>query len=430
MFWPRWIADEFPELAVFSIGYDAAPTSLNGNAMGIVDRATNILDLLMSAPAAARLRNRPIAFIGHSLGGLVVKQVILEAVAQLGDRKGDKSEVARFLGQITQVAFLGTPHEGSGLANVAKMFRINSEASRDLRLESERLYELGKRYRDLEPVHGIGLTHVVYYETRDTRLAPLVSLRVVDRNSADPKIPDVHPIAVDADHIAICKPPSKFGKDANVHLGICRLLRKLPAGRAPDTRISRAYMAMAAVAAKKIVHPGLRSGVPFFTGRSIELGALDRQLWNNPRHAVVLTNSHNRELALRGDAGVGKSALALQYAYLNANRYAGAWLIRSETADTLLADLIELGEAIGVHWPGSDDTPEKKALRVVAYIADRAARLHGSWSTTMSSIPSRSRTLRHLQASTCLSRRVAPAWLRPWTSSRSVSWSASMPSPT
>ena len=333
MFWPQWIAEEFPELAVLSLGFDAASTRLKGHAMGLVDRAGNILDLLMSHPAAVRLRERPTAFICHSLGGLVVKRVILEAV----ERRGSDSKIARFVDQGTQGAFLATPHEGAGLANVSKLFRIASMSTQDLDKGNELLDDLGQEYRELEKRHGIGLSHTVYFEQRDTELAKLGLLRIVDKASANPKLGDATPVAADANHFDICKPRSRTGREANVHLGVCRVLRNLAAGRVADTRVHRAIAAPAALEARKIVHDELRAPVLNFTGREAELAALDRQLWSGSRHAVTLTN---RKLSLRGDAGVGKSALARQYAHLNANRYQGVWLIRAENHEDLTADLI------------------------------------------------------------------------------------------
>src|SRR5271156_5468133 len=45
-FWPAWLAEDIPDIAVYSIGYDASPSQWLGRTMPLVDRATQLLDLL------------------------------------------------------------------------------------------------------------------------------------------------------------------------------------------------------------------------------------------------------------------------------------------------------------------------------------------------------------------------------------------------
>src|SRR4051812_48652913 len=70
-FWPEWLADEFPHLGIWSVEYDAASTAWRGHAMPIIDRSVNVLDALLNRG----LGRRPLAFVTHSMGGLVVKQL-------------------------------------------------------------------------------------------------------------------------------------------------------------------------------------------------------------------------------------------------------------------------------------------------------------------------------------------------------------------
>src|SRR5262245_43208380 len=71
-FWPAWLSTDLPDVAVYTLEYDAAPSKWTGTAMALPDRATNILNLLI----AEQCDKFPIVFVCHSLGGLVVKQLL------------------------------------------------------------------------------------------------------------------------------------------------------------------------------------------------------------------------------------------------------------------------------------------------------------------------------------------------------------------
>jgi hypothetical protein len=43
MLWPRWLAEDINGLAIWSVGYDATISRLQGTAMHLVDRAENML---------------------------------------------------------------------------------------------------------------------------------------------------------------------------------------------------------------------------------------------------------------------------------------------------------------------------------------------------------------------------------------------------
>lgn len=78
-FWPAWLAQDSPHIAVYSLGYEASPSAWLGSAMPLSDRATNVLASL----EAEQLGERPLIWVCHSLGGLVVKQ-LLRTAATLG----------------------------------------------------------------------------------------------------------------------------------------------------------------------------------------------------------------------------------------------------------------------------------------------------------------------------------------------------------
>ena len=85
--------------------------------MHLVDRAENILARLLSC---SELSEGSIILIGHSLGGLVIKQSlrVLESEAKRA------AVAASLLARIHKVAFLATPHQGSDQAVLGDRLRI------------------------------------------------------------------------------------------------------------------------------------------------------------------------------------------------------------------------------------------------------------------------------------------------------------------
>jgi pimeloyl-ACP methyl ester carboxylesterase len=108
MLWPRWLAEDIDGVAIWSVGYEAPISRLQGTAMHLVDRAENILGRFVTQ---LELKDGRIILIGHSLGGLVIKQLFrtLEMEARTG------AIAASLLDRIDKVAFLATPHTGADL---------------------------------------------------------------------------------------------------------------------------------------------------------------------------------------------------------------------------------------------------------------------------------------------------------------------------
>ena len=115
--WPQWLAEDIPGLAVWTIGYDAAVSRWHGSAMPLPDRATNVLERILAEP---RLQAGEIILIGHSLGGLVIKQLLRTAESMALQRQ----DAANFIKRVRRVAFLATPHSGAGLATWGDRLRV------------------------------------------------------------------------------------------------------------------------------------------------------------------------------------------------------------------------------------------------------------------------------------------------------------------
>jgi tetratricopeptide (TPR) repeat protein len=175
--------------------------------MHLTDRATNILARLLAEPA---LREGSLILIGHRLGGLVIKQLLRTA----GGEARHRDDAAKLIARVEKVAFLGTPHTGSGLANLGDWLRIvvrPSAATICLVRNDPNLRDLNLWYRDW--ANSRNISHLVLTETKPLRILGMM----VKPDSSDPGLAGTRPIPIDGTHWTLCK-PNDPKSEAYVHV--------------------------------------------------------------------------------------------------------------------------------------------------------------------------------------------------------------------
>ncbi|MFJ3310832.1 hypothetical protein ACIPSA_49455 [Streptomyces sp. NPDC086549] len=304
-FWPAWLAEDFDGVAVWSVGYEAWSSGWRGRAMPMQDRAVNLMAQLQNRG----IGQRPLCFVTHSMGGLLAKEILLHAAE-------GRTDYAAFATAARGVVFLGTPNTGSGVTRVVDSLGIvyrATEAVKDLQRNSAHLRHLNDRYRDWACESGIG--NLVFFEAYPTK-----GVRVVDETSANPGLPRVRPIPVDADHIGICKVADRdslvYGQVKRFITGIIsthvdhasslestddarRDAEETPGERALQVRASRPYLLLETERA--IGRAALRADISEFLSRPAEGNAVSTARFATNDTAVML---------LIGVPGIGKSALA------------------------------------------------------------------------------------------------------------------------
>lgn len=189
-FWPEWLGQDFDDVAVWTVNYDAWSSGWRGRSMPLQDRAVNLMTQMQNFG----IGERPLCFVAHSMGGVLVKEILLRAAE-------GRTEFTSFATRTRGVVFLATPHTGSGLAAAVDALGLlyrGTAAVEDLKRNEPHLRHLNDRYRNW--VAEAGIHNLVFFETRATR-----KVRVVNESSANPGLAGVTPVPVDADHVDICK---------------------------------------------------------------------------------------------------------------------------------------------------------------------------------------------------------------------------------
>ncbi|KAI3322074.1 ankyrin repeat-containing domain protein [Xylariaceae sp. AK1471] len=125
-FWPSDLHRVVPHARIMVFGYLVDTHSGSSNALGIYQHADSLL-LHLRNNRFPNLTTRPMVFIGHSLGGLVIKQALINS---------SRSHLDSSCLQATKlIFFLGTPHRGSQIleATLARLaFKIGKVANREI----------------------------------------------------------------------------------------------------------------------------------------------------------------------------------------------------------------------------------------------------------------------------------------------------------
>jgi TIR domain/Putative serine esterase (DUF676) len=201
-FWPSWLCEDMWDIGVWSVEYEANSFAWNGSTMALADRAINVLYLMDTRKVG---KDKPVVFIAHSLGGLLVKEILRKAT------DNSVPEGNQLANHTRGVVFLSTPHSGSGLAKLVDFLKVllPTESIRELKRDDPRLQELNTWYRN--NIGSLKIETQVYCERKPTKAGHgLITGRletiVVDANSSNPGIAGVTAVPMDDDHISISQP--------------------------------------------------------------------------------------------------------------------------------------------------------------------------------------------------------------------------------
>lgn len=196
--WPKdWLSQDSEHLRILTVEYDTYLSELSATCpfdrekRSLYIRAKTILHKLRKAG----IGERPIIFVGHSMGGLLIKQMLLL----------DETMEKKILKQTKGIIFYSVPHRGSTLASLwrqAWFLLYPSIEVNELDPDSLLLRTLHKNFQEL--IVESDIECVSFGELQKTPLGMRLHALIVPPHSSDPGFGAFY--TIEANHLTICKP--------------------------------------------------------------------------------------------------------------------------------------------------------------------------------------------------------------------------------
>lgn len=206
--WPMdWLPQEYPSIRIIGLHYETSISEWSLNLLcpcdktksSLHDRAEELLHQLKTANVGDSC---PILWVGHSMGGLVAKSIIVQSLESTDPK-------IRQIGENTRaIMFLGTPHKGSPVAKLkqhVQMLLSPSIEVKELRENSQMLLNLqeqfeGKLRSMRRPIQVVSIA-----EGCPTNITTFkFPLQFVNEESAKLNFGDFYVLNVD--HLGLSKP--------------------------------------------------------------------------------------------------------------------------------------------------------------------------------------------------------------------------------
>ncbi|XP_076873857.1 protein SERAC1 isoform X2 [Brachyhypopomus gauderio] len=191
--WPKsWLAADCPNLRILAVEYDThlsdwrAKCPAENQRKSLACRSEELLKKLK----AAGVGERPVIWVAHSMGGLLVKKMLLDA---FGD-----PDLNPLVSNTKGVLFYSVPHHGTVMAGYSVNVRyllFPSIEVKELCRDSPALRDLNENF--LKIAKDKEFKVLSFAETLPTSIGPMIKILVVPTQSADLGIGDLIEVAVD-----------------------------------------------------------------------------------------------------------------------------------------------------------------------------------------------------------------------------------------
>ncbi|KAL7912616.1 hypothetical protein GGI35DRAFT_440713 [Trichoderma velutinum] len=312
--WLRhFLSQDLPYCRTMTYGYNSKLSTRGVDT--IMDYSRGLLEALKKIRNTEELRQRPLFFIAHSFGGIILAHCLVKAVQTNED---DHPTIAMLHKATYGMLLFGIPHKGLVVDDIEKMLASQDNHPRgallqQIKVKSELLENQLVDFKNLVRDRKI----VSFYETGQTRQLQFDSdsqrwertgdfITKVDNDSALLQLPDSmeDKIPLHSDHSMMVK----FGNRNDI--GYTSALHKLQefeqeASNVVKTRFSRVQQ----TSTVKYLVPYTSN--PDFVGRSEILNILKNQLG----HTQQAGGTSQARASLYGLGGAGKTQIALEYIF-------------------------------------------------------------------------------------------------------------------
>ncbi|RKK30690.1 hypothetical protein BFJ66_g16191 [Fusarium oxysporum f. sp. cepae] len=353
-----WLKDFLPSALarparVMLFEYNSSP-AIGATAIKLAGHANNLLQWLKLKRKCDP--QKPLVFICHSLGGLIVKEALVAAT--LDGTYKSIVEATRLL------VFFATPHQGGNYASlgdiVAKIVRTGMSKPRNDLLDAlkESSDQALQRFEQARHLPERCLV-VSFYEGDSYGKMGLI----VDKKSATLNLPGTREkqIAMHADHSTICKFDSLDNPACELVLGTIadEVDRALTMGRSVSSALApfpvSSYPLSSMAPVKTFVQrPSLRDNIRNQLMKPLEA---DRQ-------------GEAKKVGVWGMGGAGKSQLALSYLQRYRTKYDATFWIQADQTASIDRDFLAIYRLLAETAPSlSDPNPEDVKREVLGWFA-------------------------------------------------------------
>ncbi|KAL8669551.1 MAG: hypothetical protein Q9168_005859 [Polycauliona sp. 1 TL-2023] len=364
-----WTSDLFrpqsPQSRILTYDYERG--SLVRPGTGIIDPllslATTFLGELVAERALAGAFNRPIVFICHGFGGLLIKR----ALALSHSKLGKSTERLRSIYVSTYaILFVGTPHQG--MSDTALRFSHDPNAAdvsqfmSSLLVGSEMLNEVADHFMPIMKQYRV----FNFWEELESEINGTMAL-VVDRESAAPHWADTEQCGLKATHSGMLKfSTARDSGYAVIREALIRYIRLAPATiktrwanekkfldtehRKQAEELLRPQLDYGSMMSSDVKHESEYYLVSHcssiqFTGRKQQAKELKEKL---SRHLDASDQpGKHKVVVIHGLGGSGKTQFCLRYAEENRMNYWGVFWVDASTRENAELGFSKLGEVAG-----------------------------------------------------------------------------------
>ncbi|KAF1936850.1 hypothetical protein EJ02DRAFT_413325 [Clathrospora elynae] len=369
----NWLRDllprDLPNARILSWGYDANTHGDRVSCQYLYSHAEELVSDLCRRRKRTNSTTRPIIFVAHSLGGIIVKGALIHSDMA---RKGALEEHRSIKTSTYGIIFMGTPHQGGNgvqfgklLVNAASVYKATTSRLLDhLERDSEWLQQQLRQYG---PISGEFMTKFAYEEYK-TPTALGHSIMVVPKASAVvPGAADAEQIMIHADHKEMVKFQSKEDNDyekvsdhliimvegAGIVIGL-RWEQEVRVDAARSNPEERFRVVFSLPEAFETNH---------FVARQAELAAM---------HNFLSEGTGRQAVTLQGLGGIGKTQLAIAYTKAHRDDHSAIFWLNIKDEVSVKQSYLRLAQRILQDCPSAGQlgvfTDDKKQDEVVAAV--------------------------------------------------------------